>query len=324
MNSTPASAAYELILQAALDAPLIESLCIGLTWTLCTTRHAVGLAMSPGIATRTLPWPGTVAGRPAAEVARWLLDWNAHAAVVGLAAANALINTADNPLQQQAALLDTRVPGNLAVFEYFRPRLVGRKVVVIGRYPGLAEVTQGLDVTVLERVPVDEDLPDPAAEFVLPEADWVFLTSSSLANKTFPRLVALASDAVTVLMGPSTPWLSAWADFDIDFVAGVQVLDRDKACQIAAEGGGVRLFDGAVRYAVADISAGRLARIREQIAATFARRESLRAAMSHWYAGGQRGRFSDYNELALVEKQLSLLDTAYKRLWDATACVSSV
>jgi len=317
MKYTAPTAAYEMILCAAAGNARVESLCLGLTWTSCVTDTGLGLAMSPGIATRTLPWPGTLAGRSAADLATWLLDWNSHAASVGLASANALINVAQNPLLRQAMPLEAGAAGNLAVFEYFRPRLVGRKVVVVGRYPGLAQVLQGLDVTVLERLPTEDDLPDAAAEFVLPQADWVFLTASSLANKTFPRLAQLATDAVTVLMGPSTPWLMQWADFDVDFVAGVQIVDRDKTLQIVAEGGGVRLFSEGVRYAVVDISAARLVRTREQIALTFAQRETLRQAMSRWYDVGNRGRFSGVEELEAIERHLSALDTRYKRLWDA-------
>ena len=127
--------------------------------------------------------------------------------------------------------------------------------MVVGRYPGLDTMLAGLDVTVLERDPGDGDLPDLAAEYILPHADWVFLTATSLMNKTFPRLAELSRGAVTVLMGPSTPWLQEWREFGVDILAGVQVNDEAKAWQIALEGGGTRLFDGGVRYAVADLRA---------------------------------------------------------------------
>jgi uncharacterized protein (DUF4213/DUF364 family) len=314
---TPA-APYDLILGACgkSDAE-ITALNIGLTWTTCRSRDALGFAMSPGTATRVLPWPGTVAGRPLSEVAAWLTSWNTYEATVGLAAANAAINTAENVVLQNALPLTTGTAGNLAVFDYFLPRLQGRKVVVIGRYPGLERVLEGLDVSVLERDPTPADLPGPSAEFVLPEADWVFLTATSLINKTFPRLAELARNAVTVLMGPSMPWLAEWTDFGIDFLAGVRVVDAGKAEQIAAEGGGTRLFGEGVRYAIADIGLGRMQATRTAIATLFSRRDALKAEMEAWYSGGRTRHFPKRAELETIDAELSQLDSRYKRLWDA-------
>ena len=145
--------------------------------------------------------------------------------------------------------------GNLAVFEHFAPQLKNRRVVVIGRYPGLEAYAGALDLTVLERQQTEGDLPDPACEYLLPQADWVFLTASSLANKTFPRLAELSRRATTVLMGPGTPWLADFADFGIDYLAGVDVTDSTQLRRTVAEGGGTRLFEGGVRYRLAALHA---------------------------------------------------------------------
>lgn len=320
MNRGDPNAAYTLIATAVgEEGPTIEALTIGLTWTTCRTADGLGLAMSPAVRTRSLSWPGTVAGRAAHEVAAWLTSWDPHEATVGLAAANAVINRGDNALMNAARILDNDAPGNLAVFAHFRPRLVGRRVVVIGRYPGLDAVLQGLDVRVLERDPGDGDLPDSAAEFLLPQADWVFLTATTLINKTFPRLAELAADAVTVLMGPSTPWLAGWAGLGVDFLAGVRPVDAGLAQCIAAEGGGTRLFGDGVRYAVADIGAPRMAAVQARITDTVARRDALKAEMQAWYAGSNPRRYPRRAELEAVDAELSRLDTCYKRLWDARA-----
>ena len=316
MNGNP-WAIYDCILGELRAGIAIERLCLGLTWTCCRTAQGVGFAQSPGVSSRVLTFPGTVGGRAAAEVAGWLRSWDPFEATVGLAAANALINAADNGLMMQATRLRGTAPPNLAVFEYFLPCLERQKVVVIGRYPGLDTVLDGLDVTVLERRPGHDDLPDPAAEYLLPQADWVFLTATALINKTFPRLSELAAEAVTVLMGPSTPWLAGFADHGVDFLAGVVPTDIEKAFAIASEGGGTRLFGEGVAYAVADIGAGTQAALKASIAETAARRTTLQQAMEAWYQAGRRGRFPEYAELERVTAKLSRLDRAYKRQWDA-------
>ncbi len=310
-------AIYETILGQIPEAVVVEQLCLGLTWTWCRTAQGIGFAQSPGVATRTLDFPGSVAGSRASDIAAWLQSWNPFEATVGAAAANAVINRPGNELMALATPIEGATPANLAVFEHFRPCLERRKVVVVGRYPGLDSVLEGLDVSVLERQPGERDLPDPAAEYLLPQADLVFLTATSLINKTFPRLAELASGAVTVLMGPSTPWLAEIADHGIDYLAGVVPVDSERAAAIAAAGGGTRLFGDGVRYAVADIGAGTLAALKQDIAETAERRAALKQAMEAWYDAANRKRFPGHGELEAVTLALAELDPRYKRQWDA-------
>lgn len=246
---------YDLLLDrvGTGEDRVVEAI-LGLTWTLCRTREAAGLAMSPQIATRTLPWPGTVARRPVGEVAAWVRSWNPHEAVMGMAAVNAALNRDLAVLGSSWDVGDTPGPPNLAIFEHFKPRLAGRHVAVIGRYPGMERFSGDFELAVLERLPGEGDLPDPACEYVLPRSDWVFITASSIPNKTFPRLAELARDAQTVLMGPGTPWLPELAEFGIDYLAGVRVVDEEALRRTVAEGGGVRIFGDGVRYFVARVS----------------------------------------------------------------------
>lgn len=310
---------YDLLLDYAGGTESVASVCLGLVWTYCETRTGVGLAMSPGTATRTLPWAGSLRGRPLAEVAAWVKEFDAFKAVVGMAALNAGIRALR--ILPEGHVLEP-VPGannNLAVFEHFLPHLAGRRIAVIGRYPGLEQYAQAhdLNLQILERNPVGPDLPDSACEYVLPEAEWVFITASSIANKTFPRLAELARGAITVLMGPTTPWLPELYHFGVDYLAGVEVADIDALRATVAEGGGVRLFDGAVRYRVAPISIDASKTwARDLIASASRERESLKGAMEQWYAAGNARRFPEHAQLEAVTQRLSRLDTCFKRLWD--------
>lgn len=372
-GSSPAWDIYDLLIekvagrQATMPGTLsetkpamIDSLLIGLTWTLCRIEtgagdaglaeyhpaYNIGLAMSPGMPTRTLPWPGSLAGRPVIDVADWLRSWDPYEATVGMATVNAVLN-ADAPLLERAEVITlpdrhsepgaasggrsglapamlpgnlppgNLAPGNLAVFEHFLPRLHGQRVVVVGRYPGLERYADVLDLHVLERQPGGNDLPDPACEYLLPQADWVFLTASSLTNKTFPRLAELASDANLVLMGPTVPWLAEFADYGVDFLAGVRVADPARLYRTVAEGGGTRIFDAAVQYCVVDLGVGEMHWIKSAIADMVAHRERLKRDMEAWYARTRRAPFPGTGELVNVDRELSLLDSQFKRLWDA-------
>jgi uncharacterized protein (DUF4213/DUF364 family) len=306
---------YDLLLDCAASRATVEEVIIGLTWTLCR-GEGVGLAMSPAQATRTLPWPGTLRGRSITELAAWVRDWNPWQAAVGMAAVNAAINPAAQ-LPAQAIPVVPQGPANLAVFEHFQPRLKGKRVVVVGRYPGLDAILEDVQLTVLERAAGPDDLPDPAAEYVLPEAEWVFLTASTLTNKTFPRLAQLAANSNLVLMGPTTPWLAELADFGVDYLAGVQVVDSRALRDTVAEGGGTRIFETGVQYCVADLGRGEMQWIKSAIADIVARREQLKSEMESWYSNQGNKRFPRQGELLTLDHELSSLDSRFKRLWDA-------
>jgi uncharacterized protein (DUF4213/DUF364 family) len=239
---------YDLLLDSSKTQTSVEEILIGLTWTICRAE-GIGLCMSPGTPTRILPWSGTLVNKSTAELADWIRSWDSYQATVAMAAINAAINS-HSSLIEKAEPLISKKSANLAVFDYFLPSIRGKKVAVIGRYPGLSEYERELDLTVIERQPSPQDFPDPASEYLLPEAEWVFLTATSIVNKTFPRLVELSRNANLVLMGPTVPWLPDLVDLGIDYLAGVKVTNPEALRQTVAEGGGVRIFETGVRYCV--------------------------------------------------------------------------
>ena len=121
---------YDLLIDKSLSESAtldIKQIIIGLTWTLCQTHSSeggsIGLAMSPNQYTRTLPWSGTLLQRPIGEIATWIKSWQPFEATIGLAVINALINTNAAPLISKAITLTASKSPNLAVFEYFLPKL---------------------------------------------------------------------------------------------------------------------------------------------------------------------------------------------------------
>ncbi|MDO8329482.1 MAG: DUF364 domain-containing protein [Fluviicoccus sp.] len=239
-----------LLSQSELATGTVSRVLLGLQWTLADVNGGTGLAFSPLDSPRTLPWPGTLAGRPVTELASWLRHKSAADAAVGLAVINAALNPG-SPLLAQATVLTCAADPHLRVFEHFSEQVRGRKVVVVGRYPGLDRLWADLPYQCLERRPQAGDLPESAAPEVLAAADWVFITASSLANGTLPRLLEWSQNACVVLMGPSLPWLPGWRQLGVDYLAGVGVGSSSVLWQTVAEGGGTRIFGEGVEYRVA-------------------------------------------------------------------------
>lgn len=309
---------YELLVDHCSSDAIVDNLMIGLVWTLCQSKGgtATGLAMSPGFATRTLAWSGGLTGKPITDLAAWIFDWDPYQSTVAMAAINSCINS--RPLPESVVIQPNGEQANLAVFDYFLPQLLNQKVVVIGHYPGIERYQNLMQLSVLEKQPTAEDLPDSACEFLLPTADWVFLTASSVPNKTFPRLAELSCNAKTVLMGPTVPWLPQLHEFGIDYLAGVEITDAEALYHTAAQGGGVRVFNHGLRYRIAELTPPTsMSWLKQQIADCAAERSRLNQEMENWYAAGNTSRFPKYASLERVNNRLSRLDSSYKPLWDA-------
>jgi uncharacterized protein (DUF4213/DUF364 family) len=306
---------YELLLDYCSTDAVADRLLIGLVWTLCQSGNTIGLSMSPQFATRTLSWSGDLAGKSLIDLAAWILEWDPYQASVAMSAINTYLNTQAMP--DSIALDSTAENANLAVFEYFLPQLSGKNVVVVGRYPGIERYQDQIALKILEKQPGIGDYPDAACEFLIPNADWVFLTASSIPNKTFPRLAELANHAKTVLMGPTTPWLPQLHEFGIDYLAGVEITDSEALYRTVAEGGGKRIFNTGVRYRIAELNPQTCMKwLKQQIADCASEKNRLTQMMDAWYGNGNRKRFPGYALLDKTTTRLSRMDSSYKSLWD--------
>ncbi|HAC63556.1 MAG TPA: hypothetical protein DCF68_08440 [Cyanothece sp. UBA12306] len=246
------NAIYDLLLDYSNNKTVIQEIIIGLTWTMCQTE-GIGLCMSPDVPIRTLSWSGTLVNQTIADLAPWLRSWDSYQATVGMACVNAAINP-HSSLPLTGLPLTHPGSSNLAVFEHFLPQLRGKQVSIIGRYPGLNRYETEMDINVIELNPGPGDFPSPASEYLLPQSEWVFLTATSIANKTFPRLVELAKNSTLVLMGPTVPWLAQLREFGVDYLAGVTVTNPLALRQTIAEGGGVRIFETGVEYRLVNLN----------------------------------------------------------------------
>lgn len=142
-------------------------------------------------------------GKPLRDLAAQVRSWDLELASLGAAALNCGLTT---PERLEACPQRDWAEGVRSTFDLHAADIAGRSVAVVGHFGSIGAVRErAADLVVLERRPTGADLPDPAAEFVIPGRDLVFITGSTLINKTLPRLLQLAAGADVVLVGPSTP-----------------------------------------------------------------------------------------------------------------------
>jgi uncharacterized protein (DUF4213/DUF364 family) len=129
----------------------------------------------------------------------------------------------------------------------------GRRVAIVGHFPFVDRVRQAAEECwVLELRPRPGDLPSEEAAGVLPQADVVALTGTTLMNHTFDDLVRLCRpDAFVLLLGPTTPLSPLLFEAGVDALSGTVVTEPTRVLWSISEGahfrqikraGGVRLL----------------------------------------------------------------------------------
>jgi uncharacterized protein (DUF4213/DUF364 family) len=214
--------------------------CLVSTWTVVES-DGMGMAMTYRGGVHDESPLSSLSGRPLRELAGYVKSWDLRQASLGMAAINAFHNAPERVQKWLARpLQDLRSP---SAFISTLDEIAGKKVAVIGHFPGLEAARKCCDLIILERNPQDGDLPDFAAEYVLPQQDYVFITGTAITNKTLPRLLALSSGATVALVGPSVPLVPWWFEYGIDMLAGTVVMDRPSVWRCCLEGAHKGVFD---------------------------------------------------------------------------------
>lgn len=221
-----------------------HQLYIGQHWTISVVQNAAGEQRSGVAATSTAEdvaaqtrfryGPNPVEVADALELAAYLKDPDPVATAVGMATVNAL-------LQPDPALLQDIDAADWLV-EHGR----GRKVALVGGFPFKEELKPVVGrLWVLELHPEEGEYLSEEAPTIIPQADILAITSSTMVNHTLEGLLALARPETTVmLLGPTTPLSPLMFDFGVDLLSGVQVLDISATLDTIVKGLSFRKMAG--------------------------------------------------------------------------------
>ena len=118
----------------------------------------------------------------------------------------------------------------------------GGKVALVGHFPFVAHLRDQVGTLwVLEQRPRGDDLPAHAAPDIIPQADVVAITSTTLINHTLQDLLPLCRpEAHVLLLGPSTPLSPLLFGYGVDFLSGVIVEKIDAVLQAVSQGANFR------------------------------------------------------------------------------------
>jgi uncharacterized protein len=169
---------------------------------------------------------GRLASLPSHDLAALARSAHPTEASIGLAAINAL-------------LPPPRPPYDVSPAEEFIVRGgADRRVAVIGHFPFTESLKPRVRALwVLELHPHGDDLPAEAAPEILPQADAVAITATTLINGTLDGLLALCRpDAQVILLGPSTPLSPILFDYGVSALCGAHVEAIEPVLRGVSEG----------------------------------------------------------------------------------------
>jgi hypothetical protein len=195
----------------------------GLASTMQTDEHHYGGGAA-------VPDAGRLLQHTARELAGLARSHSPMEAAIGTAAMNALL-----PRQPERW-------AELNAEEVIAERGAGKGVAVVGHFPFIPRLQEAAArLWVLELQPRGEDLPAGAAAEVLPQADVLAITGTTLLNHTFEGLMALRRpDALVLVLGPSTPLSPVLFDRGVHLLSGAVVENVDAVLSAVSQGANFR------------------------------------------------------------------------------------
>lgn len=233
----------DLLSSVAPDAPPRppRDLAVGLYWT-AVVGQRMGLAATPTDITCCFAEDASDVGClhewPVTELSKLLRSTHPLEVTIGMAALNSQI------VVDESQGVDWNARDVILV------RGRDKTVVTVGHFPftdALREVAARLYV--LEMHPTPGDQPAEAAPDLIPQADVIGLTASTLLNGTFETLAKwFPPKALVVMLGPSTPLSAVLFDYGVNILGGALVTDPHIALRYVTQGSSLHGVPGVRRF----------------------------------------------------------------------------
>ena len=229
---------YDALIEGIPEGITVIDYCAGVNWCYVEAECGMGISYTVTGGMRRESFRDDPCSLDLRELASLVKSWNFKEASLGTAALNAWYSRLDRLMEIGAKIdMGESVAGrDQNPFSFLREGFEGKKLAVIGHFPNVAAVAKVAQVTVLERNCASTlDVPDSACEFILPDQDYVFMTGTTLTNKTMPRLLELSRNAEVILTGPTVTCCPELLTLGISRLSGRVITESDAMLEAIVE-----------------------------------------------------------------------------------------
>jgi len=218
----------DLIGSIEQDAP-VRSILVGAHWTAVCSRSC-GLASTlfgdKPHGHQKVREVGRLERKSAFELAELARSDNPLEASIGVAAINSLLE------------VDEERSVEINAGDFLIERGAGMDIALVGHFPFIPDLRRvAAHLWVIEQRPLGNEYPAEAGADLIPQAGIVALTGSALINHTLDGLLDLCrSDALVMVLGPSTPLSPVLFQHGATYLSGALVLDEAALLHKIAQG----------------------------------------------------------------------------------------
>ncbi len=124
-------------------------------------------------------------------------------------------------------------------------RFSGATIGMIGHFPFAPEIKEWAGTfKVIEKRPIEDDLPAEAGWDYLRTCDAVIITGVTLLNDTLPPVLRAAEKAWKLMLGPTVPMHPLLLDLGVDALTGIICAHEEQYWRELEEGAIVPRFRG--------------------------------------------------------------------------------
>jgi uncharacterized protein len=215
----------------------VRTVLVGVHWTVVCSRFC-GLAST---ITGNKPHGhdqvrsvGHLHEKSARDLAEYAHSDNPLEASIGVAAINSLL-----PIDESRAV---EINALNVLIEHGR----GKSVALVGHFPFISKLRPAVGkLWVIEQQPAEDEHPAESAAELVPKADVVAITSSSLINHTLDGLLSLCRpEALVMMLGPSTPLSPVLFKYGVNILSGSRVVDEGAVLRTVGQGASFQQVEG--------------------------------------------------------------------------------
>jgi uncharacterized protein (DUF4213/DUF364 family) len=122
----------------------------------------------------------------------------------------------------------------------------GKRIAVIGHFPFVSRIKdQAEALWVLEKRLRPGDLPESAADRMLPQVDVVAISATTLINHSLSGILQKCrKDSFRIMLGATTPLSPVLFDYGLNALCGIQVTDAPTVLRYIQQGAIFRQIEG--------------------------------------------------------------------------------